>query len=578
MLRHRFHYYGAKSAPLRRRYERPIALDPAHGEQLSPNKDAHQPIFRLLKNAVVTARPPHRLTYIVAFRRDYAPTWLDFQYDQLGRYQPMMMPLRLFNEEQAKEIIAIIADAAKFSVDIALVDDLITSMKNDEARISPVDIGITLLALNERALAKADRHLNKGDYQIAGGATGLLADYVSNRLERYRADERSSIVQSMLELADLSKDQRLAQGLLPDQLADKARLPVAIMQRYLNDLASPQVRLLELLSPPGAYRLSHERLIPSLRQLAGLVLAEAEQTGRIFNRAYGDWVAGQRSRKLLLGGRSLSDVVKYRDQLHWATDRDDKEMFLKRSLTWRVWRRAMAGVATAALLAVGSFGWNQFNVWQDKRDLAAWNLPAALINSTQLTSLSTTNDRLTHLRWLHCGFNELALVLPKVDDIEDLRRCKNLVSLTLGLLGSSVNSLDALKDLKGLTTLALSLRSSRVSSLDALKDLRGLTTLTLNLGGSGVTSLDALKDLKGLTTLTLDLSGSSVSSLDVLKDLKGLTTLTLQLGKSNVVDLLSLESCDRLETLKITHQLRYQLSALPKSLQKLDLDDRDSFQ
>jgi hypothetical protein len=514
-------------------------------EQLSPDKDDHQPIFRRLKNVVVTARPPHRITYIVAFRRDYAPTWFEFQYEQLAGHVPPMMPLRLFNEKQSKEIIAIIAEAAKLTVEITLVDNLIASMKNDDGRISPVDIGITLLALNERALGKPDRHLDKGDYQIAGGATGLLVDYVSSRLERHRPDERTIIVQAMLELADLSSDQRLAQGLLPDELAGKVRLPAATMERYLNDLASPQVRLLECLSPSGAYRLSHERLIPALRQLGGVVLAEAEQAGRMFNRAYGDWVTGQRSRKLLLDGSRLSDVVKFRDQLHWAADRDDKETFLKQSLARRTWRRTIAGAAAAALVVAGYVGWEQFNVMQYKRDLAAWRLPAALIDLTQLNSFNLTNDPLTHLRWLRCSFSELTLRIPKVGDIEHLRGCNNLLSLTLDLSGSTVSSLDALKNLKSLTALTLNLGLSRVSSLDGLKELKGLTALTLNLSlSSGVSSLDALKELKALTALTLNLSLSRVSSLDALKELKGLTTLTLYLYGSGV------SSLDALKELK----------------------------
>jgi hypothetical protein len=434
-------------------------------EQLSPTKSAHRPIFRLLKNVAVMAMPPHNITYIVAFRADYASTWLDFQYDQLDGRTPTLMPLRLFNENQAKDIIAVITEAAEFTVDKELVDDVVASMRNDEDRISPVDIGITLLALNERALAKTSRHLGKGDYRVAGGATGLLAEYVSSRLERFRSDERSNIVQTMLNLADLGNDQRLAQGMLPDQLASKIGIPVATMQRYLNDLASPQMRLMELLSPSGAYRLSHERLIPALRQLSGLVLAKAEQTGRMFNRAHADWVAGQRSRKLLLGGRRLNDVVKYRSQLHWATERDDKETFLKRSLKRRASHRTIASAVAVALLAMGYFGWEQLSAWQDERDLAAWRLPIVLYGqSSQVTSLDAKSDLLTHLRWLHCTFNELALAVPKVDDIEDLRGCKSLVSLTLNLSSGSVSSLDALKDLKSLTSLSLDIGGTRIDT------------------------------------------------------------------------------------------------------------------
>jgi hypothetical protein len=535
---------------------RVIVLD--QFEQLSPTKGAHQPIFRLLRNAAVMAMPPHGITYIVAFRADYASTWFDFQYDQLAGRVPAMMPLRLFNENQAKEIIAVIAEAADFTADKELVDDLAARMKNAEERISPADIGITLLALNERALAKASKHLDKGDYQIAGGATGLLAEYISSRLDRYRPDVRSNVVQAMLELADLGNDQRLAQGLLPDQLASKTGLPAATMQRYLNDLASPQVRLLEFLSLSGAYRLSHERLIPALRQLAGLVLVRAEKTGREFNRAYTDWVGGQRSHKLLLTGRRLSDVEKYRAQLYWGTDRDDKETFLKRSLTWRAWQRAIATAVTAALLAFSYFGWEQVNIRQYRRDLVALGLPTALIKSDQLTSLSVGNHNLANLRWLRCRFNELKLLIPKVENIEDLRSCRNLVSLEVNLRSadlsrsrSIVSDLDGLKDLKGLTDLTLNVGHSTVSNLDALNNLEGLTNLTLFLSDSSVNSLDALRVLKGLTHLTLFLNDSSVNSLDALRVLKGLTHLTLFLNDSRVSNLDALKDLKNLTNLTL---------------------------
>jgi len=179
---------------------RVIVLD--QFEQLSPSKSEHASIFQLLKHAAVLAMPPHQMTYIVAFRADYSSTWLNFEYDQLNGRAPIIMPLRLFSENQAKDIIAVISEAAGFTLDNALVDDLVASMKNEEDRISAVDIGITLLALNERALTKERRHLDKGDYWIAGGAIGLLADYLSSRLDRYRVNERSAVMQAMLELAD----------------------------------------------------------------------------------------------------------------------------------------------------------------------------------------------------------------------------------------------------------------------------------------------------------------------------------------------------------------------------------------
>ena len=214
--------------------------------------------------------------------------------------------------------------------------------------------------------------------------------------------------------------------------------------------------------------------------------------------------------------------------------------------------------------------------WQYKHDFAEWKLPTALYNqSSQLTSLRVSNGRITNLKWLRCDFKQLSLLIPKVEDFEEMQQCKNLVSLEFsgvtsldalkGLKGLStlslnssynsvITSLDALKGLKGLSTLSLNPSyDSVITSLDALKDLKGLTTLSLDLSRSGVTSLDALKDLQGLTILSLDLSSdSSVTSLDALKDLKGLTTLSLNLtGNSGVTSLDALKDLKGLTTLSL---------------------------
>lgn len=387
--------FGPGAGPARR----VIVLD--QFEQLSPEQKSHRPVFQLLKYVVATARPPHRVTLIVAFRRDYAPTWLDFVHGELAGRGQLMMPLRLFTKEQAKEVMAVISQAARFTMDEALADDLVESMKNEEARVSPVDIGITLLALNERAQGKTNKHLNKGDYRIAGGATALLAEYISAQLDRYQPGERSTILMTLLELADRGKDHRLPEGRTPAQLAEHVPLSKAVVERYLKGLSSSQIRLLEEL-PSGAYRLPNERLIPALRQLSGIKLAEAEQADRTFNGAHSEWIAGQRRRALLLRGSRLRLVSRHLGQLNWAVDRESKEKFLRRSRRARNWR--MAGVCGGvAVLSVFGYGlWSQFDSWQSKRDLASWRQPAELYDDQDhLTSLSITSSQLTHLRWLH---------------------------------------------------------------------------------------------------------------------------------------------------------------------------------
>jgi len=108
-----------------------------------------------------------------------------------------------------------------------LVADLLASMRNEKGLIAPVDIAITLLAVNEHAQSHPDKSIGKADLAPSGGATGLLADYVERQLERFSDDERSTVYAMLLELADLDNDRRRPEGLGLDQLAIARAFPVA---------------------------------------------------------------------------------------------------------------------------------------------------------------------------------------------------------------------------------------------------------------------------------------------------------------------------------------------------------------
>ena len=520
-------------------------------EQLSPHDGSHRPIFQLMRHVVERTGPPHGTTYIIAFRRSYDPVWRDFELEELADYRPTMMSLRLLRDDQAKNIFAVIADAAGFTLDGALVDDLIRGMRREDATISPVDVGVALLALSERANVKADRHLSRGDYRIAGGTTGLLAGYVSDRLDRYRSDERSVILKLLLDLADLESDQRLASGLSPQHLAGKSGVPATAVQRYLNDLASPRVRLVEEL-PSGTYRLPHERLIPALRQLAGVMLAEADQAGRAFNLAYQTWIAGQRGRAHLLSGQRLRRVLLYRSQLHWGEDRIEREQFLDRSVRWHWQRRVIVGALAACLLLVGHFGWERYWASQFKGDLSNWRLPGALYDQlADLRSLEIKNDRLTHLRWSYGGLHELSLTAPKLNGLEGIDGYKNLTTLSLDLTGSDVRDLAPLDNLPHLTSLNLDLRDSDEIDLAPLKNAVGLTSLFINFPAGNVRGLASLKGLTGLNALELNLGSAGLNSLAPLEGLTGLTKLTLDLEYGGLTDLTPLKDFPGLNNLDL---------------------------
>ncbi len=85
-------------------------------EQLHPDDKAHQSIFGLLRRVATMQMPPHRITWIVAFRREYDPFWRDFELTMPDSHPPMLS-MRLFSETQAKEVLAALADASDLTLD-----------------------------------------------------------------------------------------------------------------------------------------------------------------------------------------------------------------------------------------------------------------------------------------------------------------------------------------------------------------------------------------------------------------------------------------------------------------------------
>ena len=87
-----------------------IALDQFEQLQDDPH---HRSIFAHLRDAVTQSRPPHRVTWIVAFRRDYEPDWRDFE-ERLNNFHPPRLPLRLLSTQQAQAVMATIAEESGF--------------------------------------------------------------------------------------------------------------------------------------------------------------------------------------------------------------------------------------------------------------------------------------------------------------------------------------------------------------------------------------------------------------------------------------------------------------------------------
>jgi hypothetical protein len=98
-----------------------------------------------------------------------------------------------------------------------------------------------MLALHELARDRLDTELTVQQYRLAGGAEGLLTNYIQQALERYKTSERNSVLLALLSLADPSSDRRIAEGKTLDELSDAARTANARLGPMLSYLASPAV-------------------------------------------------------------------------------------------------------------------------------------------------------------------------------------------------------------------------------------------------------------------------------------------------------------------------------------------------
>ena len=534
-------------------------------EQLSVEK--HPNIFAMLAS-VIKQSPPHKLTWIIAFRREYDPEWRDFELSLGDDRHPPMLSLRLFSQAQAQNVFTILANEAGLILDQALVDSFISSMQC-EGQISPVDISIGLLMLSELASRKQKKHLNLEDYQFAGESEGLFVGFISAKLTRFSKMEQQELLKVLLELIDSDGYKRKAEGEDLQKLLTVAELPESQLTRALNYFSSNYVRLLEKL-PNGFYRLPHETIIPGLRRLTGLVLAEAEQAKFKLKTAYEAWQkSGEKNNAYLLKGKDLKKVLKYLPQIDWQAQ--NKEIFIHKSIKRRRRRYELSAGIVLLLLLSGGYGWQVYNANIYRDALLNWGLPADLYDyQTQFEKLKIHDEDVRHIFWLKQlpNLKELSLNSRQINNFNEA--VEKLPALTsLNLSGTNLSSLQGLEKLPALTSLDLS--DTNLSSLQRLEKLTELTSLNVSY-----TNLSSLQGLEKLTALTsLNLSNTNLSSLQGLEQLTALTSLNI--SGPTLSSLQSLEKLPALTSLDLSNTNLNSLQGLEKLPALTSLSLRDGY-
>src|SRR4051794_7150026 len=136
-------------------------------------------------------------------------------------------------------------------------------------------------------------------------------------------------------------------------------------------------------------------------------------------------------------------------------------------------------------------------------------LPTTIANSTRLTSLDLTSNRIGS------------------DGVQSLKGLVNLTSLDLSYNDINDEGAQALRGLVNLTSLNLRFNIIGAAGVRALKGLVNLTNLDLAFNGIGAEGARALKGLVNLTSLNLDHNEIGAKGIQAIRGLVNLSRLEL---------------------------------------------------
>ena len=196
-------------------------------EQLRPGRLEHRPVFQLLER-IAKEPAPHRLSVVVGLRREYQADWSDFEL--ANGFRAEQVAVNLMPRPVAGDVIATLAGKAGFALEQELVDNFLANIAQGPAqpdRVSPLDISIGLESLANFAQQRGVDHVTMNDYQLAGGAEGLLLAFVQQKLEEVPEPIRAPLLNGIvLSLVDLATNQRVAAGETAAAIASKAALQI----------------------------------------------------------------------------------------------------------------------------------------------------------------------------------------------------------------------------------------------------------------------------------------------------------------------------------------------------------------
>jgi hypothetical protein len=488
--------------------------------------------FLLLLQALHNQPPPHRVQVVGAFRDRYLGIWNAIE-AQTGlratRLQLGLLPLDVGSRN-----LELVLEESDINFDKAIIRDFVRTAAEDQ--VSPIDIAIGGRVFAEWAAERPGQHLRSIDYASEGGAIGVWRRHIQRYMRSYVPESEHKILITVLanKLTNPDSGTMNVAGISATTLSTATQLEVGACERYLSDMASRSVRILDIVPghAPQQYRLARESFVIALKQLQQELIAPSDHMHQFLMERLHSWKRSDEDRDLL-SGELLKLAITHQKAGSISRELSD---YIKKSHRAQRRRRLGTGLSISALVLLFVFGSYFFKGYLQKTALASWLLPGDLYERQgQFKVLAIRGYSITNLDWLkYADFRNLEITEARLSSVTGIKNLRSADNITLDLSHTSIADLKDIASVPGLTALSLSLGHSQVTNLAELRRASKLTTLTLSLGGSSIRSIGDLANCTQLRKLTMGLSGSSVQDISVLSTLNNLKTLTLEVEAPQV--------------------------------------------
>ena len=293
------------------------------------------------------------------FRQDVDANFQNKMDYALNQYQNFT--LDKFTPKEAAKVFQSMAKELNITFDKDSIEKICREQLagKEDNLISPVDIQILAEMMIVVSEDKNETVFNEKSFQKVGGVKGLMERFLTQNLDNLSLDKndslRQTVVKVLLSLTDLERNTRI--GILTEE-----EIKRSISDKRLQAKTSKAIEWLEVLrlitpserNQKKGYELSHELLIPALRQISKEELVAVSEANLLLAQRTDEWIGNNRNKRYLLSWSELRKIRREEKFLEWGANEINKKDLITKS-----WRRVTIRSVQFAL----SFALSIFLIW-----------------------------------------------------------------------------------------------------------------------------------------------------------------------------------------------------------------------